>query len=50
MIATLRGHWDLWPGAPHRPDKSCDHKHCDNGDIMFLICRVNTCLKSYINL
>lgn len=24
------------------PDKSCDHKNCDNGDIMFLICQVNS--------
>ena len=23
----------------HHPDKSCDHKHCDSGD-MFLVCHV----------
>ena len=22
----------------HHPDKSCDRKHCDSGDEMFLIC------------
>ena len=21
----------------HHPDKSCDHKYCDSGDIVFLI-------------
>ena len=24
--------------AFHPCDRSCDHKHCDSGDIMFLIC------------
>ena len=24
----------------HYAAKSCDHKHCDGGDIMFLICHV----------
>ena len=24
------------------PDKSCDHKHCDGGNIMFLICHVTS--------
>ena len=26
----------------HYADKSCDHKHCDGGDILFLICHVTT--------
>ena len=34
----------------HHPDKFGDHKHCDSGDIMFLICYVTTCLKVYVNL
>ena len=25
----------------HHPDKSCDHKHCDSGD-MSLICHVTS--------
>ena len=36
----------------HYTDKSCDHKHCDGGD-MSLICHVtlvNTYLKDYVNL
>ena len=24
----------------HHPDKSCDHKHCEIGDVMSWICRV----------
>ena len=24
----------------HYADKSCEHKHCDGGDKMFLICHV----------
>ena len=34
------------------PDKLCDHKHCDHGD-MFLIYHptmVNSCLISYVNI
>ena len=27
----------------NQPDKSCDPKHCDSGDIMFLICHVTSC-------
>ena len=34
----------------HYLDKSCDHKHCDSGAIMFLICHATTCLKGYANL
>ena len=26
----------------HHPDKSCDHKHCGSGDIMFLVCHVTS--------
>ena len=26
----------------HPPDKSCDHKYYDNGDLMFLICHVTS--------
>ena len=26
----------------HYPDKSCNHKHCDSGDITFLICHVTS--------
>ena len=25
----------------HHPNKSCDHRHCDSGN-MFLICRVTS--------
>ena len=37
----------------HQPDKSCDHEHWDNGEILFLICHVTSrelCLKGYVNL
>ena len=27
----------------HYTDKPCDHRHCDGGDIMFLICHVSSC-------
>ena len=26
----------------HPPDKFCDHKYYDNGDLMFLICHVTS--------
>ena len=26
----------------YHPDKSCDHKHYDSGDIRFLICQVTS--------
>ena len=26
----------------HLSDKSCDHKHCDGGDIIFLMCHVTS--------
>ena len=44
MTTSLRGHANLWVGAlgvSHYADKSCDHKHCDEGD-MFLICHVTS--------
>ena len=31
----------------HYADKSRDYKHCDGGDITFLVCQVNFCLKGY---
>ena len=33
--------WKLL-GVCHHPDKYCDHKQCDNGDIKFLICHVTS--------
>ena len=30
--------------------KSCDHKYCGDGDITFLICLVNICVKGFVNL
>ena len=41
MMTLLRDYVNLWveaPAACHPRDRSCDHKHCDSGDIMFLIC------------
>ena len=26
----------------YHPDESCEHKHCDSGDIMFSICHVTS--------
>ena len=26
----------------HYADKSCDHKHCNDGDMMFLICHMTS--------
>ena len=46
MTTSLRGHKNLWVGAPcvsHHADKSCDHKHCVVGDAMFLICHLTSC-------
>ena len=28
------------PCLCHQPDKSCDQKYCDSGDIIFSICHV----------
>ena len=33
--------WELYELC-HYADKSCDHKHYDGGDIIFLICHVNS--------
>ena len=33
--------WELL-AVCHHPDKSCDHRHCDCGDIMFLICHMTS--------
>ena len=46
MTNSLRGHASIY-GCEllvlrHYADKSCDHKHCDGGD-MFLICHVTSC-------
>ena len=40
-------------GVYDHPGKSCDHKHCDIADIMFLFVAwplMNRCLKGYVNL
>ena len=38
----------------HQPDKSCDHKHCNSRDKMFLICHMaspkHIILKGFVNL
>ena len=37
----------------HYTNKSCDHKYCDGGDVIFLICQVtfvNTYLMGCLNL
>ena len=43
MTTSLRGMgtsgWELYE-VWYYPGKSCDHKHCDSGDIVFLICHV----------
>ena len=33
--------WELL-AICHRPDKSCDHKHCDSGDLMLLVFQVTS--------
>ena len=33
--------WELL-AVCHHTDKSCDHNHCNSGDIMFLICHVTS--------
>ena len=44
----IEGSWEFMKAEPlavcHIPDKSCDHKHCDSGNIIFSICQVG-----YIN-
>ena len=43
MTPSLRGHENLSLevlAVRHHPDNSCDHKHCDSGNIMLLICHV----------
>ena len=53
MTTSLRVYeWKFLVFFQYR-DKSCDHKHCDGGDIVFLICHgplVSICLKGYLNL
>ena len=33
--------WEL-VAVFHHPDSSCDHKHCDSGGVMFLICEATS--------
>ena len=33
--------WEFF-AVCHHPDKSCDHKHCDSGNSIFLICHVTS--------
>ena len=45
MTNPLRGQVNLWVGVPCRmynTDKSCDHKHCDSRDIIFLTSHVTS--------
>ena len=41
--------WELL-AVCHHPDKSCDYKYCDSGDIMFLICHVTSLEHMFIGL
>ena len=34
--------WELLKVSPHL-GKSCEHRHYDSGDIVFLICHVTSC-------
>ena len=56
MTTSLRGHANIWVGAPHcmsPPGQFCEHRHCDSGNIVVLIYHVTSgeqCLKGFANL